>query len=143
MLECLLVGIGGFAGSVIRYMIGLLPIKPDNGFPVKTLFINVLGAFIIGIIAAVATKNKSLNPNIVLMLKVGVCGGFTTFSTFAYETAELLQNGNIFVALSYVMLSVMLGIMAVYFAQAIIFLYFFMDICYSISRFLQTERNKK
>ncbi len=120
MLECLLVGIGGFAGSVIRYMIGLLPIKPDNGFPVKTLFINVLGAFIIGIIAAVATKNKSLNPNIVLMLKVGVCGGFTTFSTFAYETAELLQNGNIFVALSYVMLSVMLGIMAVYFAQAIV-----------------------
>ncbi len=120
MLECLLVGIGGFAGSVIRYMIGLLPIKPDNGFPVKTLFINVLGAFIIGIIAAVATKNKSLNPNIVLMLKVGVCGGFTTFSTFAYETAELLQNGNIFVALSYVMLSVTLGIMAVYFAQAIV-----------------------
>lgn len=120
MLECLLVGIGGFAGSVIRYMIGLLPIKPDNGFPVKTLFINVLGAFIIGIIAAVATKNKSLNPNIVLMLKVGVCGGFTTFSTFAYETADLLQNGNIFVALSYVMLSVTLGIMAVYFAQAIV-----------------------
>lgn len=120
MLECLLVGIGGFAGSVIRYMIGLLPIKPDNGFPVKTLFINVLGAFIIGIIAALAAKNKSLNPNIVLMLKVGVCGGFTTFSTFAYETAELLQNGNIFVALSYVMLSVALGIMAVYFAQVIV-----------------------
>ena len=119
MLECLLVGIGGFAGSVIRYMIGLLPIKPDNGFPVKTLFINVLGAFIIGIIAALAAKNKSLNPNIVLMLKVGVCGGFTTFSTFAYETADLLQNGNILVSVSYVMLSVMLAIMAVYFAQMV------------------------
>lgn len=119
MLECLLVGIGGFAGSVIRYMIGLLPIKPDNGFPVKTLFINVLGAFIIGIIAALAAKNKSLNPNIVLMLKVGVCGGFTTFSIFAYETADLLQNGNILVSVSYAMLSVMLAIMAVYFAQMV------------------------
>lgn len=120
MLECLLVGIGGFIGSVLRYLIGLLPIKPDNGFPVKTLFINVAGAFIISIIVATATKNKSLNPNLILMLKVGVCGGFTTFSTFAYETAELMQRGNVMVAVSYALSSVILGVLAIYFAQMII-----------------------
>ena len=119
MLECLLVGIGGFIGSVLRYLIGLLPIKPDNGFPVKTLFINVLGAFIISSIVILATKNKSLSPNIVLMLKVGVCGGFTTFSTFAYETADLLQSGNGIVAISYAVTSVILGILAIYLAQII------------------------
>lgn len=120
MLECLLVGIGGFIGSVLRYLIGLLPMKPDNGFPVKTLFINICGAFIIGIIVAMTTKNKSLNPNLILMLKVGVCGGFTTFSTFAYETAELIHNGNVMVAVSYAVLSVVLGVFAIYYAQMII-----------------------
>ena len=119
MLECLFVGIGGFLGSVMRYVIGLLPIKPDNGFPIKTLFINVLGAFMIGLIIALTAKNKSLHPNIVLMLKVGVCGGFTTFSTFAYETSDLLQSGNILVAAMYVLFSVILGILAIYFAQMV------------------------
>lgn len=119
MLECLLVGIGGFVGSVCRYLIGLLPIKPDNGFPIKTLFINILGAFFISLIVAYATKNKSFSPNIVLMLKVGVCGGFTTFSTFAYETTDLLQSGNVMVAICYALISVILGILAIYLAQII------------------------
>ncbi len=67
-----------------------------------------------------AAKNKSLNPNFILMLKVGVCGGFTTFSTFAFETAELIQNGNVVVAVSYAVSSVVLGVLAIYFAQMII-----------------------
>ena len=120
MLECILVGIGGFIGSVFRYLIGLLPMKPDNGFPVKTLFINIVGSFIIGIIVAFSVKHKSMNPNLILMLKVGVCGGFTTFSTFAYETADLLQGGNGILAVSYALLSVVLGILAVFLAQMII-----------------------
>ena len=78
------------------------------------------GAFIISIIVATAAKNKSLNPNLILMLKVGVCGGFTTFSTFAYETAELMQRGNVMVAVSYALLSVILGVLAIYCAQMII-----------------------
>ena len=120
MLECLLVGIGGFIGSVLRYLIGLLPMKPDNQFPVKTLFINIFGAFIISIIVAMTAKNKSLNSNLILMLKVGVCGGFTTFSTFASETVELIQSGNVMVAVSYAVLSVVLSVLAIYFAQMII-----------------------
>lgn len=81
MLNCIFVGIGGFLGSVLRYLAGLLPMQPSNGFPVKTLLINVLGSFALGLIAAAAAKNPALDPKIVLMLKVGVCGGFTTFST--------------------------------------------------------------
>lgn len=120
MLECLLVGIGGFIGSVLRYLIGLVPMKPENGFPVKTLFINIAGAFIIGMIVAFSAKHKSINPNIILMLKVGICGGFTTFSTFAYETADLLQSGNGILAVSYALTSVILGILAVFLAQMMI-----------------------
>jgi CrcB protein len=120
MLKCILVGLGGFIGSVLRYLVGLIPLKLDNGFPIKTLIINVVGAFVIGLITALATKDKSINDNLVLMLKVGVCGGFTTFSTFAYETTDLFQNGSTFVALGYVCTSVVLGVLAVYFAQKLV-----------------------
>ncbi len=120
MLKCVIVGLGGFIGSILRYLVGLLPLKVDNGFPIKTLIINVLGAFVIGLITALATKDKSLNDNLVLLLKVGLCGGFTTFSTFAYETTDLLQSGSTFIALVYVCASVVLGVLAVYLAQMII-----------------------
>lgn len=63
MLESLLVGIGGFIGSVLRYLIGLLPMKPENGFPVKTLFINIAGSFIIGMIVADSCSIFSTNDD--------------------------------------------------------------------------------
>ncbi len=120
MLNCVFVGLGGFAGSILRYLVGLLPLEASNGFPVKTLIINILGSFALGIIAAAAAKNSSIDPKIVLMLKVGVCGGFTTFSTFAYETQSLMQNGNTWLALSYALLSLVLGVASIFLAQSII-----------------------
>lgn len=120
MLNCVFVGIGGFIGSVLRYLAGLIPIEPSNGFPVKTLVINVLGSFALGLIAAAAAKNASLDPKLVLMLKVGVCGGFTTFSTFAYETQGLMQNGHTWLALVYVLLSIVLGVAAIFLAQSVV-----------------------
>ena len=66
--------------------------------------------------AALAAKN-SLNPSLVLFLKVGICGGFTTFSSFALETDQLLAKGQVVTAVMYVTLSVVLGVMAVYLAQ--------------------------
>lgn len=120
MLNCFLVGIGGFIGTVCRYLIGLLPIEPESGFPVKTLAINVSGAFLIGIITALAAKNKSISPQLILMLKVGICGGFTTFSTFAYETTDLMQNGRIGTAFVYVIISVLVGVLAVFGAQLLV-----------------------
>ena len=116
MIECIIVGLGGFLGAVSRYLIGLIPISPESGFPVKTFFINVLGAFGIGIVAALAAKN-SLNPKLVLFLKVGLCGGFTTFSSFALETDQLIAKGQWMTALLYVLLSVSAGVSAVFLAQ--------------------------
>lgn len=120
MLNCIIVGIGGFIGTVCRYLIGLIPLKSDNGFPIKTLAINIAGAFLLGLITAIVAKSKSINPQIVLMFKVGICGGFTTFSTFAYESVDLMKNGNIAVAFCYIVLSVILGVFAVFAAQMLI-----------------------
>lgn len=120
MIDCIMVGIGGFIGSVCRYLIGLLPIETNSGFPIKTLAINIAGSFCISVIALMAAKDKGLSPHIALMLRVGVCGGFTTFSTFAYESAELIKNGHIMLAFAYICLSMVLGIAAVFAAQVLI-----------------------
>ena len=120
MLNCIVVGIGGFVGTVCRYLIGLIPIKSVSGFPIKTLAINIVGAFLLGLITAAAVRNKSINPQIVLMLKVGVCGGFTTFSTFAYESVDLMKSGNLAVAFCYIAVSIILSVFAVFAAQMII-----------------------
>ena len=119
-VNCLFVGIGGFAGSVLRYLIGLLPYAPASGFPLKTLCINIIGSFCIALVGALAAKNPSLSPQLVLLLRVGVCGGFTTFSTFAYETSTLLQKGSVGTAAVYAVLSVVLSICAVFGAEALV-----------------------
>lgn len=119
MAECLFVGIGGFIGSVCRYLIGLIPLSPSNGFPVKTLVINVAGAFAIGLIAAAAAKNADMSPRIVLLLKTGICGGFTTFSTFALEISDLIRGGSWAAAAAYMLLSLILGVAAVFAAEAL------------------------
>lgn len=120
MENCFYVGIGGFIGSVLRYLIGLLPVSPANGFPIKTLCINMIGSFVIALVSALSAKNSSLSPQLVLLLKVGICGGFTTFSTFAYETSSLLQKGSIGTATAYAVLSVILSILAVFGAEMMI-----------------------
>lgn len=118
MVECIIVGAGGFIGAILRYLIGLIPISPESGFPVKTFLINIIGAFVIGIVAALAARN-SLDPKISLFLKVGICGGFTTFSSFALETNQLMAKGQIATSVCYVTLSVLFGVLAVFAAQKI------------------------
>lgn len=112
MTACLYVGMGGFIGSVLRYLFGLIPLKTTRGFPLLTLFINILGAFLIGFISTIALK-KSMNPHLVLLLKTGLCGGFTTFSTFTLESFTLHKNGNTTLAIIYIVLSIVLGLSAV------------------------------
>lgn len=120
ILNCIFVGAGGFIGAITRYLFGLIPIKLNCNFPIKTLAINVIGSFIIGIISIIAIKNKNINSHIILMFKVGFCGGFTTFSTFAYESMDLIKGGNILFALLYIMLSVLLSFLAIYVSEIII-----------------------
>ena len=120
MLNCLIVGIGGFIGSVLRYLIGMIPIKNPQGFPVNTFFINIAGAFLIGCVVAAAAKNKNIDLNLILFLKVGICGGFTTFSTLSLEAGNLMKAGQAGVAVAYVLLSAVCGILAVFLAQYIV-----------------------
>ena len=114
MLNIIAVGLGGFIGAVLRYLIGLIPVNEATAFPIKTFLINIIGCIAIGIITVAASKNHTLNPHLVLFLKVGVCGGFTTFSTFALETATLIKNGNAGIALLYMLGSALVGVGAIF-----------------------------
>ena len=116
MTGWMLAGAGGAVGAALRYRIGLLPMNPESGFPIKTLLINLAGSFTIGMIAALAAKN-AMNPKLVVFLKAGVCGGFTTFSSFALETQQLTQKGESGMAFLYVLLSVLLGVSMVFLAE--------------------------
>lgn len=117
MVNCLVVGIGGFIGAVIRYLISLIPIKNSESFPINTFVINIIGAFAIGCIAFAVSKNENIDPKWLLFLKVGICGGFTTFSTFSLETAELIKGGSVVTAILYVIASIVIGILAVMLPQ--------------------------
>ena len=108
LLNCVFVGLGGAAGSICRYLLGLLPLKPASGFPAITLCINIAGAFALGLIGALAGKYAKLNPQMLLFLRVGVCGGFTTFSTFSLESLTLLERGKWLLGGSYMLLSMAL-----------------------------------
>jgi len=118
-INCLFVGLGGLAGSVARYLLGLIPVKTENSFPFITLGINLLGSFCIGIISAAAGKNAAFNQHLLLLLKVGICGGFTTFSTFSLESFSLFERGRPMTALLYITLSAVLGLAAVWAGEAL------------------------
>ncbi|QUN12214.1 fluoride efflux transporter CrcB [Clostridium sp. C1] len=117
MDKFLWVGLGGAIGSIFRYTLSLLPIK--SSFPILTLITNLLGAFIIGVVVGLFEK-QYLSSQIHLFLKTGLCGGFTTFSTFSLETLTLLENGMIFMAIVYVFISIAGCIVGVYLGKMIV-----------------------
>ena len=111
----LLIGAGGFIGSIARYYVSRLNIFIDFfSVPVGTLIVNVTGCFLIGILTGIAEKSDLLSTPLRMFLMVGLCGGFTTFSTFAGENLTLLHNGQIFTILLYTFLSLFLGFAAVF-----------------------------
>ncbi|MDO4170628.1 MAG: fluoride efflux transporter CrcB [Lachnospiraceae bacterium] len=101
-MDFIFVGIGGALGSMLRYAISLIPYKQT--FPLLTLITNICGAILIGYITGVATK-RNLPQHTILSLKTGLCGGFTTFSTFSLEAYNLIQNGNYGYACLYILFS--------------------------------------
>ena len=111
MSGVLAVGLGGALGAVGRYGISLLPLK--SAFPWLTLLTNVLGALVIGFVVGVTADNAA-SPNTVLFWKTGVCGGFTTFSTFSLETLRLFEGGQTASGLLYAGASVVLCVAGVY-----------------------------
>ena len=120
IFECLLVGVGGFLGSICRYLLSLLPYSEQANFPLITLGINVLGSFAIGVLLGVTIRFPGVSQHLLAFLRVGFCGGFTTFSTFALEMTGLLRSGRTMACFIYIVLSVLLGVGAVFTGKAIV-----------------------
>ncbi len=109
-----LVGIGGAIGSILRYLTAtFVNNKFLSTFPFGTLTVNITGCFLIGVIYALAEGNK-IGPDLRFFLAVGVCGGFTTFSTFSMESFSLLREGHLLYACAYMGASVVLGVLATF-----------------------------
>ena len=98
------VGLGGALGAIGRYAISMIPIKTE--FPFLTLITNILGAVLIGFISGMVSAKQDVSQNTVLFWKTGVCGGFTTFSTFSLEAYELFEKGSTILGLVYAVVSV-------------------------------------
>lgn len=110
------VAIGGAIGSVLRYLITLVINKQfSHNIPIATLFINIVGCFLIGLLVGIFDKNNEIDSSLKYLLITGFCGGFTTFSAFGLENYSLFQSQNPFYALLYIGLSVVLGLAAVWF----------------------------
>ena len=121
LLDCLAVALGGALGSVCRYLLSLVSFAQvgNAGFPAATLLTNVVGAFAIGVVAGLAGAQAGLDARTTLLLKTGVCGGFTTFSTFALESIGLIGRGETLAAGAYMVLSCALGMAAALAGQAV------------------------
>jgi fluoride exporter len=108
----LLVGLGASIGGILRYAISLL--FKSTVFPTPTLIINVVGSFCIGLLFAYFSKQENNEESLKLFLTTGLCGGFTTFSAFSLENLQLIKTGNYLAAGFYIVLSITLGLIAVF-----------------------------
>lgn len=114
MKQLLLVFIGGGFGSTFRYILAKYLNSSANGIPYGTFAANILGSLLIGIILGVAAKNQTLSEQYTLLLATGFCGGFTTFSSFAYENHVFLKSGDFMSFFLYTIASFIIGFAAVF-----------------------------
>lgn len=114
LYNMLAVGVGGFLGSILRYVsVKTIDQYLMRNFYFGTLTVNIIGSFILGIVAGFALKRTDLSESARLFISVGFCGGFTTFSAFALENVTLINDKQIGTALFYIGISVIVGILAV------------------------------
>lgn len=114
MKNLIFVFIGGGFGSVLRFLVGKWLNNSDTGIPYGTFVANILGSLLIGLILGYAAKSEALSQNHTLLLATGFCGGFTTFSTFAYENHVFLKSGDFTSFAFYTIASFILGFLAVF-----------------------------
>ena len=115
MKQVLFVGLGGAAGSVLRYLTQVITMKYYSAsFPLATFIVNVAGCFLAGLIFGLITQETTEAQNLKFLLITGFCGGFTTFSAFALENVRLMNSGNTTTAVLYTIASVIAGLLAVW-----------------------------
>lgn len=118
--NALIVGVGGFAGAIVRYALAVwIGQAWGRTFPLGTFVINVSGSFLIGLLMTVFTERFSFDPAWRLLFVVGFLGAYTTFSTFEYETGKLIEDSEWFFAAMNVVLSVAAGYIALKFGEVI------------------------
>jgi fluoride exporter len=122
MTHIILVALGGGFGAVARWKLSglILHLTPDWKFPLPTFLVNVIGCLVAGVIAGLVTKLDWFTADARLFLFTGLLGGFTTFSAFGLETVSLLRRADYTVAIMYVILSVISGVVGLWFAMLLI-----------------------
>ncbi|MFZ0309764.1 MAG: fluoride efflux transporter CrcB [Candidatus Sulfotelmatobacter sp.] len=115
MLKYLMIGIGGGLGSILRFWLGsYIGSKMGTRFPYGTFVINITGSFLIGLVFALLTARTHWSANWRYLIPIGFIGGYTTFSSFEYETLRTIQDGQVGIGLLYVATSVVFGLVAVW-----------------------------
>ena len=122
MLKSLLIaGLGGFIGTALRFAVGrYVQVYYDTVFPWGTFAVNILGSLVIGILFGISEKGDFLSPEWRVFLTVGLCGGFTTFSSLSLDSFILMQDKEWFRFFAYTGLSFMLGLFAVYLGRTLV-----------------------
>lgn len=120
MLNYIVISLGAALGGAFRYgLASFIQKRVESFFPYGTLLVNILGSFALGFIMYYLDEKDFLSPQMRLFLTVGLCGGFTTFSTFSYETLNLIRNSQFLLATTNVLGSVFLCLIAIYLAYII------------------------
>ena len=120
MANIFIIGIGGFLGAISRYGVALwIGQRWGRNFPLGTFLINISGSFLIGLLMSLFTERFMVNPQWRLLLVVGFLGAYTTFSTFEYETGALMKDGEWLIAMLNVVLSVIVGFIALKLGEVI------------------------
>lgn len=111
----ILIGVGGCIGSICRYLSQqYVQNNYPSSIPLGTLLVNLTGCFIIGMVYALSEKGNIISPELRIFLVTGFCGGFTTFSSFAYENVSMVLDGEFYYTALYVLISVIIGFGAVH-----------------------------
>jgi fluoride exporter len=106
--QIIFAGLGGFIGSACRLWLSSMTYRfLGQDFPYGTLFINIIGSFFIGLLMTVFEERFLVSPNLRIFLTIGILGGFTTFSTFSYETVALLRGGSLLIAVANIFYSLL------------------------------------
>lgn len=124
MINILLVGTGGFIGSVLRYLVSgwVQQASKSVDFPFGTLAVNVIGCFIIGVLAQLAESRGVFTSESRLFVFVGILGGFTTFSSFGNETLNLARSSQMMNALANIGANLLVGLFAVWLGRTVVYL---------------------